>query len=251
VQLALQSFQIEDPTFHPYNSKYDLHLYKKPGSDFTAAEERGLQVFKDVKTGNCAGCHLADASLDDGAPPQLTDYSFEAIAVPRNPEIPANRARSHRDLGVCGPIRDDHKRFLEFCGLFKTPTLRNVATRRAFFHNGVIHSLEQAIRFYATRDTRPEIWYPTIGGRPKAKPDPDFPRYGLITTQYAGGKVQKYDDLPVGYRQNIDTQLPLDGRTPGTAPPLTDRQVNDLICFLETLTDDYRPGTPPSARCID
>ena len=26
VQLALQSFQIEDPSFHPYNSRYDLYL---------------------------------------------------------------------------------------------------------------------------------------------------------------------------------------------------------------------------------
>ena len=56
---------------------------------------------------------------------------------------------------------------------FKTPSLRNVATRRAFFHNGVIHSLEQAVRFYDTRDTRPELWYPTVGGRAKASPDPD------------------------------------------------------------------------------
>jgi cytochrome c peroxidase len=122
---------------------------------------------------------------------------------------------------------------------------------RAFFHNGVMHSLEQAIRFYATRDARPELWYPTVGGRPKSKPDPDFPRYGLVTTQYVGGKVLKYDDLPAPYRKNIDTQLPLDGRAPGTQPPLTDRQVNDLVCFLRTLTDDYRPGTPPADGCAD
>ncbi|HEY7374527.1 MAG TPA: cytochrome c peroxidase [Polyangia bacterium] len=252
VQLALQSFQIEDPSFHPYNSKYDLHLYKKPGADFTAAEQRGLEVFKDTKVGNCAGCHLPDASLDDGAPPQLTDYSFEAIGVPRNPEIPANRDRAHHDLGICGPIRDDHRRFPEYCGLFKTPTLRNVATRRAFFHNGVMHSLEQAIRFYATRDTRPELWYPTVGGRPKARPDADFPRYGLVTTQYVAGtgRVQKYDDLPAAYRKNLDTQLPLDGRAAGAKPPLTEQQVQDLLCFLQTLTDDYQPGTPASDGCV-
>jgi cytochrome c peroxidase len=251
VQLALQSFQLEDPSFHPYNSKYDLHLYKKPGGAFTAAEERGLAVFKDAKTGNCAGCHLSEASLDDGAPPELTDYSFEAIGVPRNPEIPANRDRRHHDLGVCGPLRDDHARFPESCGLFKTPTLRNVATRRAFFHNGVIHSLEQAVRFYNTRDTRPELWYPTVGGRPKAVPDPDFPRYGLVTTQYVGGTVQKLDDLPAAHRKNLDTQLPLDGRARGSKPPMTERQVIDLICFLRTLTDEYQPGTPPAPGCVD
>ena len=140
----------------------------KPGGELTPPRPRGLEVFNDPKTGNCFGCHFSDASQDDGAPAQLTDFSFEAIGVPRNPQIPANRDRRYTDLGVCGPLRDDHVRFTEFCGLFKTPTLRNVATRRAFFHNGVIHSLEQAVRFYNTRDTRPELWYPTVGGRTQA-----------------------------------------------------------------------------------
>jgi cytochrome c peroxidase len=249
LQLALQSFQLEDASFHPYNSKYDLYLYRQPGGELTPAELRGLQVFKDASTGNCSGCHFADASQDDGAPPQLTDFSFEAIGVPRNSQIPANRDHRYRDLGVCGPLRDDHVRFADFCGLFKTPTLRNVATRRAFFHNGVIHSLDQAIRFYNTRDTRPELWYPTVGGRPRAKPDPDFPRYGLITTQFAGGTVLKFDDLSPADRKNIDGQLPLDGRAAGSAPPMTDQQVSDLICFLRTLSDDHRPGAPPAPGC--
>jgi cytochrome c peroxidase len=251
LQLALQAFQLEDPSFHPYSSKYDRHLFKQPGGELTAAEERGRKVFVNPDTGNCFGCHFSDASQDDGAPPQLTDFSFEAIGVPRNPQIAANRDRRYVDLGLCGPLRNDHVQFPEFCGLFKTPTLRNVATRRALFHNGVIHSLEQAVRFYNTRDTRPELWYPTVGGRPKAKPDPGFPRYGLITTQYVGGTVQKFDDVPPGHRENLDKQLPLDGRAAGSEPPMTDQEVRDLVCFLQTLTDDYRPGTPPASGCSD
>ncbi len=252
LSLALQSFQIEDPSFHPYNSRYDLYLYKKPGGALTAAELRGLAVFKDKETGNCNGCHLADASLDDGAPAQLTDFSFEAIGVPRNAAIPANRDRRHRDLGICGPLRDDHARFREFCGLFKTPSLRNTAVRRAFFHNGVIHSLEQAVRFYNTRDTRPGLWYPTVGGRPKARPDADFPRYGLVTIQYVGGVVQKFDDLPMSDRKNLDHQLPLDDRAAGSKEPMTEQQVSDLLCFLETLTDgDLPAAAPATGRCAN
>ncbi len=254
LRTALQSFQIEDPSFHPYSSKYDLHLYNRPGGELTPAEERGLKVFKDENTGNCSGCHLADASQDDGAPPELTDYSFEAIGVPRNPQIPANRDHAHVDLGLCGPLRTDRVQLTEDCGLFKTPTLRNVAVRRAFFHNGVMHTLEQAVRFYNTRDTRPELWYPTAGGRVKAKPDPDFPTYGLVTRPYAGGKVQKYDDLPARHRKNLDNQLPLDSRAAGSKPPMTEQQVNDLICFLRTLTDadvvaSIAPA--PSSSCGD
>ena len=251
LQLALQSFQLEDPSFHPYTSKYDRFLNKQPGGELTAAEARGLKVFKDDKTGNCFGCHFADASMDDGAPAQLTDFSFETIGVPRNPQIPANRDRRYADLGVCGPTRDDHVRFTEFCGLFKTPTLRNVATRRAFFHNGVIHSLDQAIRFYNTRDVRPELWYPTVGGRAKPTPDPDFPRYGLITTQYIGGTVQKFDDLPAALHKNVDKQLPLDGRAAGSEPPMTEQAVADLVCFLQTLTDDDQRAAAPAPPACD
>jgi cytochrome c peroxidase len=159
-------------------------------------------------------------------------------------------------MGICGPVRTDHVpktgRSNAFCGAFKTPTLRNVATRRAFFHNGVIHSLEQAVRFYATRDTMPELWYPTVGGRAKESPDPTFPRYGLVTTQYIGGAVQKFDDLAALHRSNIDRQLPLDGRAAGSEPPMTEQQVGDLICFLQTLTDGYQPRpTPDSGRCVN
>jgi cytochrome c peroxidase len=255
VTMALQAFQLEDPSFHPYSSKYDLHLREKPEGAFTPAEERGFQVFVDPKKGNCTGCHLHAAGTLDGSDGMFTDYSYEAIGVPRNTEIPANRSNRYFDMGICGPVRSDHlpkdASFGAFCGLFKTPTLRNAATRHVFFHNGIVHSLEQAVRFYNTRDTMPELWYPTVGGRPKAVPDPGFPRYGLVTTQYVGGVVQKYDDLPAAYRGNIDRQIPLDGRAIQSQPPMTDQEVLDLVCFLETLTDDYKVAPPPaSGRCV-
>ena len=40
--------------------------------------------------------------------------------------------------------------------MFLTPTLRNTATRHAFFHNGVFHTLEQVMDFYNFRDTNPD-----------------------------------------------------------------------------------------------
>jgi cytochrome c peroxidase len=255
VALALQSFQLEDPSFHPYTSKFDLRAQNKPEGAFTPAEERGFAVFVDTKKGNCTGCHFHGPGNNDGSSGMFTDYSYEAIGVPRNAEIPANRDPKYTDMGICGPLRKNRVekgvRQNPFCGTFKTPTLRNVATRHVFFHNGVMHSLEQAVRFYVTRDTRPELWYPTVGGKPVAHPDPAFPRYGLVTTQYTGGTVHKYDDLPAAYRANIDTQMPLDGRAPGSEAPLTEREVADLVCFLETLTDDYKPAPPDSSgRCV-
>jgi len=252
---ALEAFQREDSSFHPYTSKFDLRAGNKIGGDFTAAEMRGYRIFADAKRGNCASCHYHGAGLG-GSSGMFTDYSYEAIGVPRNRTLAANLDPQHFDLGLCGPPRADHLPgggTNAFCGMFKTPTLRNVTTRKVFFHNGVIHSLEQAVRFYATRDTRPELWYPTVGGRPKATPDRSFPSYGLVTTQYTGGTVQKYDDLPAAHRGNIDGQMPLDGRARGARPPLGERDVQDLLCFLETLTDGYHPPATPSAdgRCVN
>ena len=254
---ALQAYQLEDKSFHPYNSKFDLYAGNKIGGTLTAAETRGLKVFSNPQTGNCASCHYQGAGLN-GSSALFTDFSYEAIGVPRNAAISANADPAFRDMGICGPERADHLpagagAADAFCGMFKAPTLRNVATRRAFFHNGVMHTLEQTIRFYNTRDTRPELWYPTVGGTPKARNDADFPTYGLITTQYVGGTVQKFDDLPSAYRANIDTQLPMDGRAAGSAPPMSEQDIADLVCFLNTLTDaDQTPATPPAAgACVD
>lgn len=205
-------------------------------------------MFTNPNTGNCASCHYQGAGLN-GSSALFTDFSYEAISVPRNAGIAANNDLKYFDMGVCGPLRTDHvpatpNAANSFCGMFKAPTLRNVSTRTAFFHNGVMHSLEQVIRFYNTRDTQPEIWYPTVGGKPKAKNDAGFPSYGLITTQYTGGKVQKYNDLPAAYAANIDTQLPMDGRKAGSAPPMSEQDISDLICFLNILSDaDTKPAT--------
>ncbi len=214
---ALQAFQKEDYSFHPYSSKYDLYAGNKIGGDLTQAERRGFAVFMNPKKGNCFACHYSGAGLA-GSVAMFTDYSYEAIGVPRNAAIPVNRNSSYADLGICS--RPDHPAAANrrFCGMFKTPTLRNVATRKVFFHNGQIKSLRDAIRFYNTRDTNPERWYPTVHG-----------------------VVQKYDDLPARYRDNLDQQLPLDGRPRGSEPPMSEQEMADLETFLNTLTDDYRP----------
>jgi cytochrome c peroxidase len=249
VTAALQAFQLEDPSFHPYTSKFDLFAGNKLGGTFTPAELRGAKVFSDPKRGNCASCHFDGPGLG-GSSGLYTDFSYEAIGVPRNREIADNTDDEYYDLGLCGPARGDHAPLRgvpnAFCGMFKAPTLRNLNKRATFFHNGALHSIEQVIRFYNTRDTRPELWYPTRGGIAKSPADPDFPSYGLITTQYIGGKVDKYDDVPWQFMANIDPQMPLDGRKAGSAPPLTEQNMADLICFLGTLNDDYTPpATPP------
>jgi cytochrome c peroxidase len=218
VLTALERFELNDPTFHPYTSKYDDYLDGK--ASLTRQEQHGLALFDDPQRGNCATCHL-DRKGMDGSHPLFTDYQFEALGVPRNPEILANATPDYFDMGLCGPLRTDHAAESKYCGLFKTPTLRNVATRRVFFHNGRFHTLKEALRFYVQRDTDPERWYP-------ASPS---------------GVVDKFNDLPPSLRANIDViDEPLT-RSKGASPAWSDAEIDDVIAFLQTLTDrDAKPA---------
>jgi cytochrome c peroxidase len=211
---AIGRYEIEDPTFHPFTSKYDAWLEGK--ARLTRTELAGYLLFNDPAKGNCAACHL-DQPGPDGAPPLFTDHQFEALGAPRNPAIPANRDPNYYDLGICGPYRTDMRNSTQYCAMFLTPTLRNVAQRRVFFHNGVFRSLTQVLDFYVNRDIRPERFYP----------------------RDAAGHVMKYDDIPPQYRANVDIVDAPFNRHPGDAPALTPVEMQDVIAFLDTLTDGY------------
>ncbi len=136
--------------------------------------------------------------------------------MPRNRRLGVNRDPQYYDLGLCGPLRRDLADKREYCGMFRTPSLRNVATRHVFFHNGVYHRLIDVLDFYAARDTDPKRFYP----------------------RGADGKLQKFDDLPPAYQANVEHGAPFD-RHAGDAPALAPEDVADLLAFLETLTDGY------------
>lgn len=223
VLLALETYQESPGEFYPYSSKYDAYL--RNAASLSAAERRGLEAFNDPARGNCARCH--PSGMREGAFPQFTDFGFAALGAPRNRAIPANADPRYYDLGLCGPLRTDLEGRAEYCGLFRTPTLRNVARKRVFLHNGVFRNLEDVLRFYAERDTAPEKWY----------------------SRTADGRVLKFDDLPAQYRTNVDEQPPF-GRHPGEAPALSDADVRDLIAFLSTLTDGYRPAATRSSAAV-
>ena len=149
---ALEYYQQTPAVFSPFTSKYDAVL--RGAAMLSDQEARGLTLFNDPGTGNCAQCHKS-AVTADGHPPLFTDFGYVALGVPRNPAIAANADPGYFDLGLCGPVRHDLADRREFCGMFKAPTLRNVALRRSFYHNGFFHTLREAVAFYATRDSDP------------------------------------------------------------------------------------------------
>lgn len=217
---AVERFQFEDPSFYPFTSKYDQWL--DGNAKLTETEQRGLELFNDPKRGNCASCHLSQRGAD-GSHPIFTDFQFEALGVPRNPALKANRKDGFYDLGLCGPVRRDQKANSAYCGMFRAPTLRNVTTRGAFFHNGRFHSLREALEFYVERDTNPAKWY----------------RKGV------DGRVEKFDDLPKALRENVDVVDEPLTRHPGEAPVWSARDIDDVVTFLNTLTDADAKSVAP------
>ncbi|SRR5579871_599473 len=213
---AVGRYQVEEPSFHPYTSKFDYWLEGK--ARLSESEMQGYRLFNDPEKANCAGCHSSQPGRD-GSPPRFTDTQFEALAAPRNLTLADTKDPNYFDLGVCGPVRKDITDQTQFCGMFKTPTLRNTAIRRAFFHNGVFRTLQQVMDFYNFRDTNPDKVYPLD----------------------ADGKPQKYNDIPVKYHANVDVSDPPFNRHPGDTPAMTAQDETDIITFLKTLTDGYKP----------
>jgi len=213
VTLALQAFQLESAAFRAFTSKYDEFL--RGNVQLSDAELRGLALFNDPDKGNCQACHPS-ARGADGSFPLFTDFTYDNLGVPRNPALARNADPAYFDLGLCA--RPDLASRTDLCGAFKVPSLRNVAVRQAYFHNGRFSTLKDVVTFYVQRDTNPEKWYPTD----------------------ASGQVVKFDDLPPAYRGNVNTTEVPYNRRPGDAPALTDAEVDDVVAFLRTLSDGYR-----------
>ena len=212
---ALARYQIEDPDFHRFDSKYDAFLAGT--ATLTQQELRGLALFNDPAKGNCAACHPS-ARAADGSPPLFTDFTYDNLGVPRNPAIPANADPSYHDLGLCGPQRPDLADRADLCGAFKVPSLRNVALTAPYFHNGRFQTLEEVVAFYVRRDTNPEEWYPP-----------------------GATGVEKFDDLPAELRRNVNTTEAPYNRPLGGSPALSPDEIADVVAFLGTLSDGYTP----------
>jgi cytochrome c peroxidase len=210
--LALQQYQREDTSFRPFSSKYDEFLRGKVA--LTDVELRGLGLFNSPAKGNCQACHPS-AKGSDGSLPLFTDFSYDNLGVPRNAALAQNADPAFFDLGLCA--RTDLAARTDLCGAFKVPSLRNVALRSVYFHNGRFATLKDALTFYVQRDTNPEKWYAL---------NPD-------------GSVKKFDDLPVQYVANVNTTEVPYTRRQGDVPFLNDTEVDDVIAFLRTLSDGY------------
>jgi cytochrome c peroxidase len=207
ITAALMAFE-QSPALSPFTSKFDAAL--RGQARLTEQEQRGQSLFVIAQKGNCASCHTINPDSRDPRESLFTDFSFHALGVPRNADIAKSGVM---DRGHCDVLPTQEADRLRWCGWFKTPTLRNVAVTAPYMHNGHFKTLREAVAFYATRDTNPERWYPGV----------------------------KFDDLPPELRRNVDVEMRPYHRKPGQRPALSEEEVDDIVAFLQTLTDGYAP----------
>jgi len=139
-----------------FSSKLDFT--KTGDAKLTKMEQKGFALFKGK--GKCRLCHISN-----GRKPLFTDFTFDNLGVPQNPENPAGIAPDFVDPGLRGFLENagyPEDVYLAEWGKHKVPTLRNVDLRpdsnfvKAYAHNGYFKTLEGIVHFYNTRDVKPE-----------------------------------------------------------------------------------------------
>jgi cytochrome c peroxidase len=258
-----------------FTSKFDASL--KGNYTFTADEMAGFQLFNGK--GNCNSCHVdgrgttlqpgqVDTSTTATAnPPVFTCFGSANEGLPLNPRnafyyqttpdfygfIGNPFGFGYRDLGMGTFLRSgfgsgpnpnsDWTQFAPMVdGQFQVATTRNVAMtppqcptteagltdahgnpipyfQKEFFHNGYIKSLKQLVHFYNTRDTG--FAQPVTSGNCPA------------------GTIEKVNCWPMKeVPNNLDTTTGMLG--------LTDHEEDQIVAFLETLSDGFTAQYPNS-----
>jgi cytochrome c peroxidase len=213
--LAIAAYEASTEV-NSFTSKYDYYLMGMV--ELTQQEAWGLQLFEGK--GLCSACHPSE--WEQGEPlPLFTDYSFDNLGAPRNPDNPFYKmdkvflddgspinpeGSDWIDKGL-GGFLETHPNAAwadmaeENMGKHKVPTLRNVGKAngngfpKAYLHNGVFKNLKDVVHFYNTRDVK--VW-----------PEPE-----------------------VAININTEELGDLD---------LTDEEEDAIVAFMMTLSDGYR-----------
>ncbi len=224
---AIAAFE-KTSELNKFNSKFDLDQ-----ANLTVQEKRGLLLF-DGK-GTCVACHAI------GLIPSMTvftDFDAHNIGVPSNlgmmgdgaalqnyfpfyypPLVPEfNPAGlNFTDIGLAGNTNIPLVDRPGVRGAMKTPTLRNVNLTAPYMHNGVFRTLKEVVHFYNTRDL--------LGN------------CAFTQNPQVGVNCWPAPEIPVNVNQLVGNL------------ELTDGEENDIVAFLQTLTDDYVP--PPAPTLTD
>jgi len=168
-----------------------------------SAKRGALLFFRGVEDGgaNCATCHAGDFFTDEG---------FHSICAPQIGRGKGDGFKGTNDFGRARETSNRNDRFS-----FRTPTLLNVSATGPYLHSGAYDDLADVVRHHLDPQAAIERFDPS--SVPQAASE-DFER----NTQ------EMLDFLEVSGRGIEFFRAPLEH---------TEQQVEDLVAFLEALTD--------------
>lgn len=183
-------------------SPFDSYL--RDGTGLDEAAVRGVNLFygRVINGGaNCVACHAGQFQ---------TDNEFYAIAMPQvGPGAVTRFEAKHNDIGRARVTGDDADLYK-----FRTPSLRNIATSGPFGHDGAYATLEGVVRHHLDPVAalmaydRGQLVLPDLPGSPDYDALDDAAEMAAIAAANQLGPMA-----------------------------LDDREVADLLAFLNSLTD--------------
>lgn len=191
-----------------FRSKYDAYLSGR--ATLTPQEERGLKLF--AGQANCSSCHPHERQ-PDGSPPLFTDYTYDNVGAPRNEANPFYLANA--SVNPDGRLYRDRGLGAIVqddtqAGKVKVPTLRNVAKKP---YPGFVKSYLHNGAFKSLKEV--VHFYNVRGKELDEFPPPDVNE--TVNTTELG---------------NLG---------------LSSSEEDDLVAFLETLTDESPPVFEPQS----
>jgi len=148
IAIAIATFE-GSPLMSPFSSRFDA--WRAGTAKLTDEEALGFALFQGKA--KCVDCHTIE-----GERAAFTDFSFENVGVPANPDNPVYAHQpDFVDVGLGSTVKDTAQD-----GKHKVATLRNVDRRpspdaqKAYMHNGFFKNLETVVHFYNTRDVLPQ-----------------------------------------------------------------------------------------------
>jgi len=234
VALSIAAFEGSKAS-NSFTSKVDAVRASRGNLQFTAMEERGRILFRDVA--KCTTCHTG-AKGPGGAFPLLTDFSFSNIGTPKNPENPFSIANpDKKDIGLAGFLEtvEGYEQYAKANrGKVKVPTIRNVAlgscepvadplsgavtnadcVTKAYMHNGYFKSLKSVVHFYNTRDIKPKCESLNINNATE--------EIALSNNCWPKPEIKK--NMEMANMGNLG---------------LSEEQENELVAFMQALSDGY------------
>jgi len=132
IDMVAKSIASFERTVVAGDSPFDRFYYGHDSKALSPEAQRGLRIFINAKKGNCAVCHTIDKDYA-----LFTDNKFHNLGVGADTKGELN------DVGRYAVTKVDAD-----MGCFKTPSLRNLANRGRYMHDGSFPSVKDALAHY-------------------------------------------------------------------------------------------------------